>query len=152
MFPSTRGWAAWNALYAGKEAGALRPRRDITVSIYKRRYLAHRLIWLHVHGKWPRYQIDHIDGDRANNRLNNLRSVTNLTNHRNMPLKRHNTSGVAGVTWSNRDKRWIAQIGVRGKNVLLGYFKDKDAAIDARKRGERTYRFHLNSGRPAISA
>lgn len=95
----------------------------------RRAYMAHKLAWLYCYGDWPAKQIDHINGDRYDNRIVNLRLATPSENGRNRGPQRNNTSGVKGVTWHARDKRWQAQIWVNGKRIQLGYFIDiKDAA------------------------
>lgn len=79
---------------------------------------------------------DHINRNKLDNRKSNLRVVTNSQNMLNTGLYSNNTSGHKGVTYSNRDKRWIAQAKLNYRNIILGRFKDKEDAIDARKRWE----------------
>lgn len=119
--------------------------RDVVIN--KKAYLAHRLIMLMVNGYWPPEQVDHIDGNGLNNRIGNLRLVTNKENGRNQPRHCHNSSGHTGVTWHKQRKKWHAQIVVDGKRHHLGYFIDKNDAVEARKRAEGTYGFHQNHGR-----
>lgn len=78
----------------------------IVISINSKNYLTHRLAWLYVYGRFPLEQIDHINHDRTDNRITNLREVTELENHRNMSKSTNNTSGVVGVTWHKRDSVW----------------------------------------------
>jgi hypothetical protein len=92
-------------------------------------------------------QVDHIDGDGTNNRLSNLRVVTSQGNSRNAKLYSTNTSGVVGVNWSSNARKWCANIKVDNKNVHLGYYTNKDDAIEARKAAEIKYGFHENHGR-----
>jgi hypothetical protein len=107
-------------------------------------YSAHRLIWLFVHGTWPRHQIDHIDHDRLNNRIENLRDTKE--NALNQSTPKNNSSGVVGISWHKRCKKWQASITVSGKLVHLGVFTRKDDAIQARKEAERKYGYHKNHG------
>ena len=110
-------------------------------------YREHRLIWLYHYGVFPEFQIDHINGVRHDNRIENLRDVTNLENHRNIKKRCDNTSGVTGVYYRPETKGWRAIIYVNGKAVGLGHYKEKVEAIDARAKAEIKYGFHKNHGR-----
>lgn len=113
----------------------------------QRRFLrVHRLIWLWVHGEFPNGEIDHIDGNGLNNRLSNLRVVTRKENAHNQRLHSHNTSGVCGVSYDTRGKRWVAVIYVESKRIHLGRFRGKSDAEKARKMAEEKYGFHPNHG------
>jgi len=100
---------------------------------------AHRLAWALHHGTMPPRGtlVDHIDGDRANNRIDNLRLATHAENMRNRqkPGKR-NRSGATGVCWYIRDQKWSAQIKKNGRQIHLGYFTNKQDAIEARRLAE----------------
>ena len=89
--------------------------------------LLHRELMEAEHG----YEVDHIDGDGLNNRRSNIRAATKTQNQWNRRRPVTNKSGVKGVYWSAREKRWLAQIGVRGKRIHLGYFSDLEAAAAA---------------------
>lgn len=92
-------------------------------------YRAHRVIWLIVHGEWPAKHLDHVNGDRADNRLVNLRECGDLQNARNRGKHPRNTSGFKGVSWDSNRGKWIAQIRIGGKrNKYLGRF---DSAVEA---------------------
>jgi hypothetical protein len=84
-------------------------------------HYVHRLIWLHVYGAWPVSEIDHIDGNRRNNKLDNLREVTRSQNL-------HNKDMSGGVYWSQRDKVWVATIQVAGIRKHIGQSKVKKVA------------------------
>lgn len=101
------------------------------VGVNGRSYLLHRLVWLHVHGSWPSSHIDHVNGDRTDNRIMNLREATRSQNLSNRRATRLNTSGYKGVTWERRRKKWQAQITVRRKLKFLGYFDCVKKAHDA---------------------
>jgi hypothetical protein len=118
----------------------------ISIKIDCKNYLAHRLVWLYSYGEWPKNQIDHIDQSSLNNRLSNLRDVTNSENSKNKKIPRNNKSGVMGVFFSNDTQKWAATIMVNGKTIYLGYFDLKDDAITARKNAEVKYNFHPNHG------
>ena len=92
---------------------------------------AHRVIWKMMTGDDPQI-IDHINGDRADNRWGNLRSVGRFENARNLGLSKNNTSGHNGVYWFPRYQKWMASIRINGKRKNLGYFATKEEAIAAR--------------------
>lgn len=86
-------------------------------------YLAHRVAWLLTHGVWPDGTIDHINGYRADNRLTNLRAVSQRMNNQNMRKPPStNTSGYLGVTFCKDTKKWRSQIGAEGKHFCLGRY------------------------------
>jgi|DEB0MinimDraft_3_1074331.scaffolds.fasta_scaffold20825_2 hypothetical protein len=87
-------------------------------------YYEHRLVWLYVYGDWPTKDIDHINGDRYDNRIDNLREVTVAQNHMNRRAK----SFLKGVTWDKRKRKWQAQIMLNKKQGFLGYFDCPAAA------------------------
>lgn len=122
----------------------------LQTSLNRKHYLVHRVIWLMVHGEWPKYTIDHIDGDGLNNRIENLRDVPDATNKRNMSKARHNTSGFTGVARHSCGSGWVAQIQVDSKNIYLGYFKELTDAIQARQEANLKYGFHENHGRDKL--
>lgn len=113
---------------AGAVAGTTCWRGYRHIKISGRLYLAHRLAWLWAHGEWPDGDIDHIDGDRANNRLSNLRIATRSQNLANTRRHRDNASGFKGVTWVPRVQKWMAQIRVGGRTKYLGYFATPEEA------------------------
>ena len=108
---------------------------------------AHRIIWKMVTGDCPEGSIDHINGDRGDNRIDNLRVVTHQENLKNQKLRKTNTSGVVGVLWHKRYKKWAAKIMIDGKYKHLGYFTDKVDAIYARYYAEQDHGYHENHGR-----
>lgn len=77
--------------------------------------------------------IDHIDNNRLNNNINNLRWATQSENCRNVSIKSNNTSGIVGVSYYKQRNKWMAYIMINGKNKTIGYFKTKEEAIQARK-------------------
>lgn len=141
----------WNTAHAGEEAmpGASASHGYCAGALFDRQFLKHRVIWALVTGEWPTDEIDHIDGDRTNNRFANLRSVPREINMRNRKLDCDNRSGAIGVYWARHAGKWRAEIKGEGKRIHLGYFTDKAAAIAARKAAEPALGFHPNHGRAA---
>lgn len=86
--------------------------------------------WLHVHGVWPT-RLDHINRNRADNRLANLRPATQSENMANIGVPKHNTSGLKGASWDRQMRKWQAKIEVAGKQIHLGRFESREAAHKA---------------------
>lgn len=101
--------------------------------------MAHDLVWLYVHGRWPEDQIDHINMIPDDNRLKNLREATNAQNGANRRKHRDNTSGFKGVTWSAERKKWVASIGVNNKSIALGRYAKIEDAVAAYAEAARRY-------------
>lgn len=108
----------------GAVAGSKNSRGYVRIKIEGTKYFAHRLAWLHEYGIFPSAQIDHIDRNPANNKLNNLRVVTCSENMQNTGTYRTSVSGYKGVTWCNQRCKWRARISVDGKHYFLGAFDD----------------------------
>lgn len=90
---------------------------------------AHRAAWCYVTGSWPTLQIDHIDGDKINNRINNLRDVRPSVNSQNLRRPHSdNRSGFLGVSWHKRDQVYVARIYIDGQNRTLGRFSEPEEA------------------------
>ena len=109
-------------------------------------YKEHRLAWLYIYGELPN-MIDHIDGNRSNNVITNLRDVSSIENSRNMKIYSTNSSGVVGVRFVEKSGMWHARINVKSKSIHLGMFADKNNAINARLEAQEKYGFHNNHGR-----
>lgn len=107
---------------------------DGYVVIYLRRdgrrvkVVAHRVAWFIAHDRMPEHEIDHKNGIRADNRIENLRDVPRSINTKNSALRSDNKSGVSGVFWDTRCRAWRAQVRVAGKRHGLGRFTDLEAA------------------------
>jgi len=126
-----------SAAPVGSIAGTVRPDGYRGIRIDKRHYFAHRLAWFYVHGEWPALYLDHINCDRADNRIKNLRVATRSQNHANVGRRSHNTSGFKGVTWHKRDRHWRSQIKHAGTLHHLGSFSDPALAHEAYCRAAR---------------
>lgn len=123
----------------GDMAGNVSQGGYIELTIDKRKYKAHRLAWFYVYGVWPTNSIDHINRVKIDNRICNLRDVTQAQNGQNKTKHTNNTSGYTGVHWHKATKRWRARLCVARKDIYLGQFKDIQSAIDARKQAEAKY-------------
>ena len=121
-------------------AGGIDPKGYRRIYIYGKSYKAHRLIWLHQYGEWPAHDIDHIDGDKLNNRIDNLREATHAENQHNTGASRNNTSGYKGVHWFKEKKKWQVRIQSSGKPLHLGYFDSAEAGHEAYR--EAAIRLH----------
>jgi len=137
MFKRRRQFLNWNGRYPGSVAGSLSKFGYITVHFQAVLFKAHRLVWLHVHGE-PVPEIDHIDGDRSNNRIDNLRIATRSQNRANSGTSKNNTSGIKGV--NAHKNRFHARIMHNGTAIHLGSFKTVEEAAKARR--EAAERLH----------
>lgn len=107
---------------AGTIAGSLDRQGYVIIEIAGRDYRAHRLAWLVAYGEWPADQIDHRNRVRNDNRLCNLRAVSQGENNRNSPGRA--VSGYKGVSWNKSNQKWCARIKISGKQHFLGLFDD----------------------------
>jgi hypothetical protein len=116
------------------------PRKPYIRIAYKQaRILAHRIAWAFVHGRWPEGQIDHINGNHSDNRIENLREVTQSVNCQNQRrAKRQNRTGLLGVSPSKWGA-YIAQINIRGERTYLGTFKTAEEAHQAYVKAKRAH-------------
>ncbi|MEO0569893.1 MAG: HNH endonuclease signature motif containing protein [Pseudomonadota bacterium] len=138
----------WNALYAHTPAFACLNRKGyLTGRIHGNSYLAHRVIWAYSNGTWPSGELDHINGEKTDNRIANLREVSRTQNCRNLRKNIRNTSGCTGVKKSRSGKKWVAEIGCgAGKKVHLGSFENFDDAVAARKSAELVMGYSARHG------
>lgn len=139
----------WNTKFAGKEAGNTGHQGYRRISFDGTSIAASHVAWLLAHGEWPSGFIDHINGDRSDNRPSNLRVVDAQENAKNQKARYDNTSGVVGVCWCKSKRKWLARITVNYHHKNLGSFQTKAAAIACRKAAEQQYGFHPNHGRRA---
>ena len=112
------------------------------ITLDRKRYAAHRLVWLYMHGTWPVSCIDHINRIRTDNRAVNLREATQEQNRQNLSLNARNKSGARGVSFDVINVRWRASISVKGKAKNLGRYIDKSDAIAAYARAAAKYHSH----------
>lgn len=130
-----------NRIRIGKIAGTLHPTGYINIIIDQKLYRDHRLIWLYHHGKWPEKLIDHINRITSDNRIENLREVSNQENSKHQKIYSNNTSGICGVSLYKPSGKWQARITFNNKLLHLGYFTNIEEAIQARKDAEEKYNF-----------
>lgn len=147
-FASDHAFRVWNAAFAGKPAfTALCANGYRSGAVFGKTYRGHRIAMaLHIgrmleHGEF----VDHINGDRGDNRACNMRLVSREQNMRNSKRPTHNTSGVVGVFRSSvsKNKPWCARIGRKH----IGLFATFEEAVDARKEAEARHGYHKNHGR-----
>lgn len=133
-FMGMKSVKSWNTKHAGKSAGTFGKKNgivtDISVRIFGKAYLAHRIIWHMHYGQPPKRRvIDHIDGDPTNNRLDNLRLATFGQNAQNTKPKKNSTYKLKGVSFElGRKKGWKAEIKKNGKSTTIGRFATMEEA------------------------
>ncbi len=113
----------------GSTAGCVMNTGYIGIKIKSERYVAHRLAWLYMTGAWPEDRIDHIDGDRANNKWKNLREATVSQNVCNSDVRTDNDAGFRGVCWHPKSGRWAVKTQFGDKSYALGYFAIQSDAV-----------------------
>lgn len=128
---------------AGDIAGTLKD-GYLRIRLNNKAYYAHKLAWLYVYKVLPTQQIDHINHNRADNSIVNLRLVDAKDNSKNRTKNKNNTSGVMGVYWYKDRKRWVARIKIDDKLVNLGSYVNFSDAVNARKNAEVLYNYHEN--------
>jgi len=112
----------------------------------RKNYLAHRVAWEIYHGFPPSWEIDHINGKKNDNRIQNLRDVSREINRRNRALASNNTSGFSGVRYHNDARKWQARIDLKAESIHLGLFNCLTAAVLARKSAEQRLGFTKRHG------
>lgn len=129
---SRRGGNSGHGLCIGDIAGSLHQKGYWHIGIDGEEYKAHRLAWFYVYGIWPELQIDHRDHNRTNNRIENLRDVTQFENQQNrIHACKNNSSGFLGVHFEKSTGKYVAQIRINGKGKYIGRFLTADEAHSA---------------------
>lgn len=144
--PST-GIFTWRegrgGMAAGSVAGCVSSEGYVQLTVDGKHYKAHRLAWLYVHGEFPLNQLDHINRVRTDNRICNLRPATHAENAQNQRKHRDNTSGVTGVSWDKKSRKWRANIRLNGRKIFLGLYETIKEAAAARAAGKaKLHTFH----------
>ena len=145
---------SFNNQWAGKEAFTAIARRKsgqiarLSGFVFNKTYPAHRIAWLIYYGEWPKNQIDHINQDPTDNRIENLRDVTHAENHKNKTLQTNNTTGYVGVYFykHKRYKKYRARIRINNIEKHLGYYDTVEEAAAVRAVASINYNFHPNHG------
>ena len=114
---------------ANSVSGFIDPRGYVRISFHNREIYGHRLAWAIYYGEWPTHSLDHVDLNKSNNRIANLRKATMSENLRNIATPIHNTSGFKGVYWHKRASKWAARIKHNQKDIHLGLFKEIHDAV-----------------------
>lgn len=134
----------WNNKNTNKEAFATKTANGYLQGTFQgNNLLAHRVLWAMAFGEWPEF-IDHKNGNRSDNRLENLRNVSHGENMKNRSLSIRNKSGATGVYWYKN--KWLVKIRAEGKLKHLGMFTDFEEAVATRKAAEFEYGYHTNNG------
>ncbi len=102
------------------------------INVDGKRCKTHRLVWMWHHGYFPENYLDHINRKSADNRIENLREVSQSCNMRNVGNRSTNTSGAKGICWSKTSGKWQAQMMVNGKTIYLGTYDSFKEAVQAR--------------------
>jgi hypothetical protein len=134
---------------AGDLAGSRHIQGYLEVTLLKKRQLVHRVVWAMHTGNWPEGLLDHYDGDKTNNRIGNLKNVTQIENQSNRhTLNFNNTTGVKGV-WEAKGAKgpiYVAEIMVKRKKISLGSFSSLEEARKARVAAEKLYQGYAYAG------
>ena len=134
-YDNTTGVFTWlknrNKNLSGKPAGWKSKFGYIHIEIFGKQYKAHRLAWFYTYGTWPTDQLDHINRNREDNRIVNLRECDHSKNGQNRNLQKNSTTGYRGVSYHNNTKKWSARIGINNKRINLGYFDTPQDASQA---------------------
>lgn len=145
-YDPTTGVFRWKVSSGRAAVGSVAAPKSQHIKVDGGFYKASRLAWLYMTGEWPVHVVDHINRKPKDNRWLNLRDITQAKNCQNMGQKASNTSGHTGVGWDKRRGKWLAHITVDYKFKFLGYFLEKESAIEARKAAEKE---HFIGGGPS---
>ena len=148
-FKCEKDQKAFNKKLSGNKVGGLTGAKGdkyLATSINNKMTHVHRIVFMLHHGFIPNY-IDHIDGNRLNNKIENLRSVTSSENAKNRKANSNNTSGYTGVFWCKKSNKWGAAITSNRKRIYLGLYENKDDAIAKRVEAEKDNGFTSRHGK-----
>jgi hypothetical protein len=149
MFKSNRSHSTFSSRFAGGQAFTNRLATGyFQGEILGVPFYAHRVAWAIFYGTWPTEYVDHINGLPGDNRIRNLRSATHAENLRNCKMDARNSSGVNGVFWCAIKQRWTAKIRHNGRYISLGYFRELEAAAEARRAADLKYGYWPGHGLP----
>lgn len=147
LYWRSRGNPTFDKQFSGKRAfTAVGSHGYYTGAIHDRLYLAHRIIWLIKEGVWPKV-IDHINGDKLDNRWVNLREVDHRGNSLNLSVRKDNKTGTMGVYPTKSGKKFFSRIKDNGNIIHLGTYDTLEEATEVRKEAEIRYGYHKNHNR-----
>jgi hypothetical protein len=136
----------WNGRFAGKEAGRVVDQGYRVIMHNGKPYRAHRLVFLLHFGEMPN-KVDHINGDRLDNRLANLREADDVQNSHNTQKSKRNSSGYKGVSYNKRRRKYTASISCRRKQYHVGYYPTaEDAAFAVAVKRDELHKDYANHG------
>ena len=123
---------SWNTRFAGKQAGFIKKLGYIDIALNHKEYKAHRLAWLYVYGYFPPDDIDHINRNKTDNQITNLREATRSQNQQNIVIGRMDSkSGFRGVYFHTYNNKYVAKISINKKTLWLGYYDTLETACQA---------------------
>jgi hypothetical protein len=132
MFDYKDGQLYWkkgsrNGIKPGTKAGVYHSSGYLVIRIFGKRYRTHRLIFMMHHGQYP-VCVDHIDGNKLNNHIENLRGCDHNQNMHNRKISSNNKSGIKGIIWHKSAKKWWPQLMINSKRLNLGMYDDLELA------------------------
>ena len=146
-FETERAYKIFKTRFEGKQTFNTKHSYGYLVGTIKSKSLRAHIVAFALHyGKWPTKDIDHINGIKTDNRIQNLRESTAQENAKNKFISPRNTSGINGVSWHKNRKKWIAQIKIDGKMKYLGGFDDIMEAAKVRKQADKENGFTERHG------
>ena len=129
----------------GSIAGCIHPSGYKVVTVNSKTHKLHRIIWNMFVGPIPKgFYIDHINGNKIDNRIENLRLATNSQNQQNRPAPKNSSSGYRGVTWHKAAKKWMSRICCNGKRITIGLFETPEDAYKAYQREAKKLFTHID--------
>lgn len=143
---TTKNGAVEIGQVAGCKHTDISGKRYMYITLKRKKYRAHRMVWLYIYGELPPRFIDHINGDGTDNRLINLRLVDDVQNARNQRRQKNNTTGVSGVTWHKQCRKWCVRINNGTERLYLGLFDTLLDAAVVRITAQRNLGYHPNHG------
>lgn len=147
-FVTKRSHASWNTMYAGKEALTASNKLGYrSGALLGNSVKAHRLAWAIFYGAWPSAEVDHINRDPGDNRIENLREASKSENAQNRIARKDSVSGLKGVKKVRGYQKWSARIMIDGKRKYLGYFDTAEEAWAAYR--DASEKYHGEFGRAA---
>jgi hypothetical protein len=142
QFLTENHYKIWHSRFVGKPAFTTKAKGGyLSGRINSKTMMAHNVAWIWVYGAYPVHRLDHINRDRSDNRIENLRDVPHSENMKNAGISSANTSGRTGVSFNAAAGKWIASIKVDGVQRHLGRFSEIEPAIHARISAERKFGF-----------